>query len=84
MRTENEIAVDDGADGVLYVNGPKVASIKSYRCYVDGGSIKEVNQRAEIMRMEQQEEERKLGEKEKQFFVVDRLGLIMLLQKYLH
>lgn len=47
-------------------------------------SIKEVNQRAEIMRMEQQEEERKLGEKEKQFFVVDRLGLIMLLQKYLH
>jgi len=36
------------------------------------------------MRMEQQEEERKLGEKEKQFFVVDRLGLIMLLQKYLH
>jgi hypothetical protein len=31
------------------------------------------------MRMEQQEEERKLAEKEKQFFVVDRLGLIMLL-----
>ncbi len=36
------------------------------------------------MRKEQEEEERKLCEKEKQFFVVDRLGLFMLLQKYLH
>ena len=41
-------------------------------------------QRDQVMRKEQEEEERKLCEKEKQFFVVDRLGLIMLLQKYLH
>lgn len=47
-------------------------------------SIKEVSVRAEAMRREQEEEERKLGEKERQFFVVDRLGLVMLLQKYLH
>ena len=45
--------------------------------------IKEVKERAEVMRREQQEEERKLGEKEMQFYVVDRLGLVMLLQKYL-
>ena len=45
--------------------------------------IKEVKERAEVMRLEQQEEERKLGEKEMQFFVVDRLGLVMLVQKYL-
>ena len=47
-------------------------------------SIKEVTLRAEAMKREQQEEEKKLTEKEKQFYIVDRLGLVMLLQKYLH
>jgi len=47
-------------------------------------SIKEVTLRAEAMKREQQEEEKKLTDKEKQFYIVDRLGLVMLLQKYLH
>jgi hypothetical protein len=34
------------------------------------------------MQQEQEREEKRLKEKEQQFFVVDRLGLVMLLQKY--
>jgi hypothetical protein len=44
--------------------------------------IKEVQERAARMREEQEKEEKKLAEKEHQFLVVDRLGLVMLLQKY--
>jgi hypothetical protein len=34
------------------------------------------------MREEQEREEKLLKNKEKQFYIVDRLGLVMLLQKY--
>jgi hypothetical protein len=41
--------------------------------------IKEVQSRAAQMREAQEREERLLTQKEHQFFLVDRLGLVMLL-----
>ena len=45
--------------------------------------VRVVKERGERMRKEQEKEEAKLREREQEYYVVDRLGMVVVLQKYL-